>query len=369
MGEYNLLILPSSFPYGGMENPTLTFVTPSILAGDKSLADVVVHEICHSWSGNLITMDSWSDYWLNEGFTMFLQRKVIEQVRDIDLAKLDAKYNYNILGTDIKKNGPSKSFTALRPYLVGRHPDDSFSHVPYEKGFNFIYYLESVVKKANETGTDIFRKMLRGYFSTYKYKSINYQHFKQFFIDTINTEFPEEKAKEIFDQIDWETWLNAPGFPPVENDFSNKYSIEVEEATNQFYNNTLPETFVDTFKNWYTLLKIYFLNIIRETDKQLDDTQLNWLNVKLNLKEGYNAEISFAYFISVLTHGKDFEDSIKQALIQFLGTIGRMKFIRPLYSAFYQKDKETALATFEKYKSTYHPIAVRLIELDFKKLS
>ena len=368
-GEYNLLILPSSFPFGGMENPALTFVTPSIIAGDKSLADVVAHEICHSWSGNLITMDSWSDFWLNEGFTMFLQRKVIEQARDLDLAKLDAKYYYNIMATDIQSFGPSKSFSSLRPYLVGRHPDDSFSEIPYEKGFNFLYYLESIIKKADETGIDVFRKLIRGYFSTYKYKSVNYQQFQQFFIDTINTEFPEEKAKEILDQVDWNTWLNVPGYPPVKNDFSNKYSIEVDEAINQFYGNTLPDTFVDTFKNWKTLLKMYFLNIIRETDKQLDDTQLEWLNVKLNLKEGYNSEVSFAYFISILTHGKGLEDAIKEALIAFLGKFGRLKYIRPLYKAFYKIDKETALATFEKYKSSYHPIAVRLIELDFKTMS
>ena len=114
---------------------------------------------------------------------------------------------------------------------------------------------------------------------------------------------------------------------------------------------------------------MYFLNIIRETDKQLDDTQLEWLNVKLNLKEGYNSEVSFAYFISILTHGKGLEDAIKEALIAFLGKFGRLKYIRPLYKAFYKIDKETALATFEKYKSSYHPIAVRLIELDFKTMS
>ena len=130
------------------------------------------------------------------------------------------------------------------------------------------------------------------------------------------------------DQVDWNTWLNVPGYPPVKNDFSNKYSIEVDEAINQFYSNTLPDTFVDTLKNWKSLLKMYFLNIIRETDKQLDDTQLEWLNVKLNLKEGYNSEVSFAYFISILTHGKGLEDAIKEALIAFLGKFGRLKYIR-----------------------------------------
>ena len=366
-GEYNLLILPSSFPFGGMENPTLTFVTPSLIAGDKSLANVVAHEISHSWSGNLVTMDNWSDFWLNEGFTMFLQRKIMEKAIDLDMAKLDAMLLYNELCNDIVKFGESKSFSSLKPYLVGRHPDDSFSEIPYEKGFNFLYYLENLVNSQNNT-TDIFRKILRQYFTKYKYKSIKYEDFRGFFIEKINEEFDTEKAEYILDKIDWKQWIEAPGYPPIKNDFSNKYAIEVENAVENFYKNTLPSDFKDTFVKWHTLLKQYFLSSIRENDKELDDTQFNYLTNILNLKEGYNAEVNFGYFMSVLLHGKTLESTVKEALINFLGKFGRLKYLRPLYIAFYKRDKESALATFEKYKSSYHPIAVRMIELDLKNL-
>ena len=365
-GEYNLLILPSSFPFGGMENPTLTFVTPSLIAGDKSLANVVAHEISHSWSGNLVTMDNWSDFWLNEGFTMFLQRKIMEKSDDLDMAKLDAMFYYNEMCNDIIKFGESKSFTSLRPYLVGRHADDAFNQIPYEKGFNFLYYLESIVNP--ESDIDLFRKILRQYFNKFKYKSIKYEDFKEFFIGKINEELPG-KAEEILDKIDWEKWIFAPGFPPVKNDFSNKYGNEVKEAIDNFYNNNLPDDFKETFIKWHTLLKQYFLSTIRETDKQLDNTQVYLLSNELNLKEGYNAEVNFGYFMCILLHGpKNLDDDVKQALITFLGKFGRMKYLRPLYIAFYKIDKETARATFEKYKSSYHPIAVRLIELDLKNL-
>ena len=364
-GEYNLLILPSSFPFGGMENPTLTFVTPSLIAGDKSLANVVAHEISHSWSGNLVTMDNWSDFWLNEGFTMFLQRKIMEKTDDLDMAKLDAMFYYNEMCNDIIKFGESKSFSSLRPYLVGRHADDAFSEIPYEKGFNFLYYLESIVN--SESDIDLFRKILRQYFTKFKYKSINYEDFKRFFIEKINEELPE-KAEEILAKIDWENWVIAPGFPPVKNDFSNKYANEVNEAIDNFYKNSLPNNFNETFIKWHTLLKQYFLSSIRETDKQLDNTQEYILSNVLNLKEGYNAEVNFGYFMSILLHASTLADDVKEALIVFLGKFGRMKYLRPLYIAFYKRDKETALATFEKYKSSYHPIAVRLIELDLKNL-
>jgi leukotriene-A4 hydrolase len=130
-GEYNLLILPNSFPFGGMENPQLTFATPALLAGDRSLSDVVAHEISHSWSGNLVTNNNWENFWLNEGFTMFLQRKIISQTRDEDLAKLDMMIGYKNLIDDINKFGESKSFSAVVPNLLGRHPDDAFSTIPY----------------------------------------------------------------------------------------------------------------------------------------------------------------------------------------------------------------------------------------------
>ena len=289
-GEYNLLVLPSSFPFGGMENPTLTFVTPSIIAGDKSLANVVAHEISHSWSGNLVTMDNWSDFWLNEGFTMFIQRKIMEKTDDLDLAKLDAMVMYNTLVDDIKRFGESKSFSSLRPNLLGRHADDAFSEVPYEKGFNFLYFLENIIQKEKNT-TDVFRKILRQYFAKYSYMSIKYEDFRDFFIDTVKKEFDEATSQKILDQIDWVKWIEAPGYPPVNNDFSNKYAVEVKEDVDKFYKNELPDNFKDIFNAWHTLLKQFLLNNIKDTDKELDDTQLNLLSKTLNLKEGYNAAI------------------------------------------------------------------------------
>lgn len=364
-GEYNLLILPSSFPFGGMENPVLTFVTPSLLAGDKSLASVVAHEISHSWSGNLVTMNSWVDFWLNEGFTMFLQRKIMEKTNDLDMAKLDSLNGYSLLKEDIIKFGQSKSFTSLRPYLVGRHPDDAFSEIPYEKGFNFLYYLEGLVNEKSEI--DLFRKFLREYFTKYKYLSIDYYDFKNFFIEFINKEIPAQ-AQSILSKIDWVNWFETPGFPKIQNDFSNKYATEAENNIILFYENQLDENFIDTFKNWHTIVKQYFLIKIKETDKELDEKQETLLSTTLNLKEGYNAEVNFEYFMIILTHVKTISDEVKEKLIHFLGLYGRLKYLRPLYIAFYKVDKQEAKDTFELYKSSYHPIAVRLIELDFKSL-
>ena len=364
-GEYNLLILPSSFPFGGMENPVLTFVTPSLIAGDKSLVNVVAHEISHSWSGNLVTMSSWTDFWLNEGFTMFIQRKIMERTDDIDLAKLDSMVMYNTLVDDIKRFGESKSFSSLRPNLIGRHADDAFSEVPYEKGFNLLYYLEGLVN--SKSNIDLFRKILRKYFEKFSYKSIQTEDFINFFEETIKTELNETSAKEVLDKISWVQWIDAPGYPPIQNDFSNKYATEVKERIDDFYKNALPSDFITTFKNWHTSLKQYFLNLIRETEKDLDNTQLDVLSNKLKLYDGYNAEVNFGYYMSVLLHGT-LDNNFKNNLVAFLGKFGRLKYLRPLYRSFYVRDKESTLKAFDKWKSTYHPIAVRLIELDLKSI-
>ena len=164
-GEYNLLILPPSFPFGGMENPTLTFVTPSIITGDRSLASVVCHELSHSWTGNLVTNQNWADFWLNEGFTMFLERKITERFIDLDMAKLDAMVYFTDLIDDFNTYGESNSLTSLRPDLLGRNPDEAFTNVPYEKGFNFLYYLQNITNL--RSSNDTFRKFIRRYVSNF----------------------------------------------------------------------------------------------------------------------------------------------------------------------------------------------------------
>ena len=168
-----------------------------------------------------------------------------------------------------------------------RNPDEAFSKVPYEKGFNFLYFLENITN--SESNIDLFRKILREYFDKFKYLSINAEDFKTFFVEKIKEELPD-KSSEILDKIDWIKWLDAPGFPPIKNDFSNKYVDEIENYISLFYDNNLPDTFVDIFKGWNHLLRQYFLNTIKDTDRELDDYQLSYLSNTLNLKEGYNVE-------------------------------------------------------------------------------
>ena len=356
-GEYNLLILPPSYPYGGMENPTLTYLSSSLLSGDKSMTMVIAHEISHSWSGNLVTMNNWVDFWLNEGFTEFLESKILGYFFDSELSKLYLSISEDGLNSDIISYGESKSFTQLRPYLMGRDPSDSFNSVPYTKGCDFLIYLENITN--SESDIDLFRKILREYFDTFKYLSISTEDFKQFFIEKIKLELPDKSSK-ILEKIDWVKWIDAPGFPPVKNDFSNKYEEIIDKYVSLFYDKNMPENFVDTFKEWSYILQIYFLTKVGL--KELDDYHLYYLTYILNLKEGYNAGITFSYLLIILSNEKEIEGDVKEVLDSFLGKYGKINYIRSLYTAYIKKDKQAAIETFEKNRNFYHPIIVKFIE-------
>ena len=359
--QYNILVLPPSFPFGGMENPTLTFLTPSLIAGDKSLVSVVAHEISHSWTGNLVTNENWPDFWLNEGFTMFIERKILSSHKDKDMAKLDAMVGLSDLKADIIAFGESKSFSSLEPNLLGRNPDDAFNKVPYEKGFNLLYYLENKVNN-----DDIFQKFMRSYIDKFKKGVVKYMDFRTFFETFIKNNVKD--WEKILNDIDWDTWVFAPGFPPVENDFSNKYADEVDQAVKDFYENKLSDDFVKTFKDWFTLLKQNFLNKIKESNIELSEKQLEFLNEKLELIQGkYNVEVSCSYYLTVLYHGT-LSTKFEESLVDFLGKHGRINYIRPLFSALARRNKELAIKTLDKYRNFYHSIIIKYIEIDLKSL-
>src|SRR5436190_3228884 len=147
-GRYDLLVLPPSFPYGGMENPRLTFATPTILAGDRSLVSLVAHELAHSWSGNLVTNATWSDFWLNEGFTNYFENRIMEALYGREFSEMQAALQLASLRKTIAEMGPENPDTRLQLELAGRDPDDGVNDIAYEKGFFFVRLLEEQAGRA-----------------------------------------------------------------------------------------------------------------------------------------------------------------------------------------------------------------------------
>lgn len=203
---YDLLVMPKSFPFGGMENPCLTFVTPTVLAGDKSLVDVVAHEISHSWTGNLVTNANFEHFWLNEGFTVFTEQKIIGRLRGNQYRDFHALHGLSELKDTINnqlKDEPE--LTKLVVDLSNVGPDDAFSTVPYMKGSTFLRYLEDLFG-----GPDLFEPFLKKYLDKFKYQSIVTQDFQRFVYEYFNDKIPDK-----LEQVDWDKWLHSEGLPVV----------------------------------------------------------------------------------------------------------------------------------------------------------
>ena len=223
-GNYTILILPPSFPFGGMENPLLTFASPTIIVGDKSQVYVATHEICHSWTGNDVTCEDWDSFWLNEGFTVFEERKVSGELHGNEFALVEALLGTYDLKADVTQFGTNSTYTTLNPRSNHSNPDDAFSTVPYERGFQLLTYLENI------TDVDFFHSWIRAYILKYSRQSIKTHtlryHFEQY-LEEKAKDYPKvdkKKVLEIMDDHMWDLWINQPGYPPVTFNFSSPAS-------------------------------------------------------------------------------------------------------------------------------------------------
>lgn len=202
--QYNCLILPPSFPYGGMENPVWTYATPSIISGDKQNVDVIAHELSHSWSGNLVSAASWEHFWLNEGWTTYLERRIQAFVHGEPHRHFSAIIGWKALEESIKLYGEDHAYTKLVVDLKGQDPDDAFSSIPYEKGFHALYAFELLL------GKDKWDSFIPHYFETFKFKSVDSYDFKACLIDFFAS---DAEAKKKLDAFDWDALFYKPGFP------------------------------------------------------------------------------------------------------------------------------------------------------------
>ncbi|MCQ2820062.1 MAG: M1 family aminopeptidase/hydrolase [archaeon] len=364
--DYNILVLPKSFPVSGMENPTLNFIAPSLVAGDKSLVDIAVHEMIHSWSGNLVTNSNWADFWLNEGITMFLQRKMVGMWKGTEYTKLDSILGISYIAYCLEDYGEDSNYTSLHPDLSNISPDDIYSDIPYEKGYNFMYYVESVVNN-NTLGEDLMQAFFKQYFVDFKYKSLDVDEFKNYFIQYITFRLGEEEATEVLSKIDWDKWIYSPGYPAVENDFSNIYQDEADELLEKFYIPQLDDAFAEKFNSWPTIVKTYFLVAIGENGEILTDEQHKFLGERLNLKNKQNMLISVNYFTSILSVTYKFLEGEEDTLIQFFKDCGQSDYTRGMYYEYYIRNKTGALEIYPILEKLYHIWSFDVVKEEYEE--
>jgi aminopeptidase N len=317
--RYDLLVLPPSFPFGGMENPRLTFTTPTILAGDRSLVSLVAHELAHSWSGNLVTNATWSDFWLNEGFTVYLERRILEKVYGTARAEMEAVLGRREL--DREMAGLPERDRVLHIDLAGRDPDEGCTLVPYEKGALLLRTIEQ------SAGRERFDAFLRAYFDHFAFQSITTAQFLEYLRANLPTDVPVEE------------WIFQPGIP----------AGAAEPRSDAFDRIESPDR-----AGWSTHQWLHFLRTRKEPD-------MAQLDREFRFTETGNSEI-LAQWLQMAVQ-RNYQPAMPK-VEQFLRSVGRRKFLKPLYAELMKtpEGQQRAREIYAKARPGYHPIAQGTID-------
>ena len=343
--RYDVLVLPPSFPFGGMENPRLTFATPTVLAGDKSLVSLVAHEMAHSWSGNLVTNATWSDFWLNEGYTVYIERRILEQLYGKDRAEMEAALGRQELEDEMATLAPRDQI--LHIDLKGRDPDDGATSVPYEKAYLFLLQLEKTF------GRERFDNYLRSYFDRYSFQSITTDTALAFMKDTLF-----EQHHELAKQIPLDEWINKPGIPASAPKVHSKLFDKVDEAAKAWAAGSRD---IDTSK-WSTQ---EWLRFLRRMPGNLGAAGMQTIDAAFHLTKSGNDEILAQWLLMAV---KFHYEPANPRQAEFLQTVGRRKYIKPIYDEMAKtpEGRERALRIYKVARPRYHPIAQTTVDAILK---
>lgn len=342
-GRYDVIVLPPSFPFGGMENPRLTFATPTIIAGDGSLTSLIAHELAHSWSGNLVTNSTWDDFWLNEGFTVYFERRIMEALYGKDYAMMLSVLGFNDLKETLEELKDAPEDTKLKLKLDGRDPDDGMSDIAYEKGCLLLEYLE------NQVGREKFDLFLTAYFKEFTFKGMDTDKFIKYAKKklALTAEVEAVMLKFIFE----------PGLPSVVQPPVSAKFAAVEKLAESFQSKQLSTKDLPT-KEWSTHEWLHF---IRSLNPKMEQPLADQLNREFNLSKHGNSEIRFAWLISRIGAS---DVSLINDTDQFLGSVGRRKFVLPLYRAMSRKPEiyPTAKDIYKRHRSGYHAVTRQSVD-------
>ena len=341
--RYDILVMPPSFPEGGMENPRLSFITPTVIAGDKSLVSVIAHELAHSWAGNLVGNATWRDFWLNEGFTDYMESRIMTAVYGEQRASMEAVLGLKSLKAQLAKLKPADQVLAID--LRDRDPGEGLTDIPYEKGRLFLNYLDA------KFGRERFDAFLRGYFDHFAFKSVNSEQFVAYLQENLLDRFPG-----IVTRAEVNAWVFNPGLPADAILPTTTMFEPVDAARAAWLSGTLPAKKIGA--DWVTQQWLHFLD---DMPPALSPSQLADLDKAFGFSKSPNAEVAHSWFKLVIAN--NYQPSFPR-LEDYLKNIGRRKLIEPLYAALMQTPAGTELAkrVFAKARPGYHPETVKAIE-------
>jgi len=345
-GRYDLLVLPPSFPYGGMENPRLTFATPTIIAGDKSLVSLVAHELAHSWSGNLVTNATWNDFWLNEGFTTYVTHRLIEAVYGPEHAAMERVLERQEL-MDALRSLPAAD-QVLHINLSGRDPQEGVTDIPYAKGATFLQQLEETY------GREPFDSFVRGYFDHFAFQSIRTSEFVNYLNQHLITPVAAGAAGP---SVPVDEWIYEPGIPASAPQPSSDAFGKVEQQARQWISGRVSAPKLQTSQWSYH----EWQHFLRSLPRSLPQERMAQLDTAFHFSRSDNAEIVQQWLLMAIQN--DYAPAYPK-LEAFLLSVGRRKFLRPLYTELAKTDagRRQAFAIYARARHGYHPIAVATID-------
>jgi len=344
--RYDLLVLPPSFPFGGMENPRLTFVTPTILAGDRSLTSLVAHELAHSWSGNLVTNATWNDFWLNEGFTVYFERRIMEKLYGRPYADMLQVLGHSALLHTIEELGATSPDTHLHLDLAGRDPDEGLNEIAYEKGDYLLLTLEHLV------GREALDYFIKEYFARHSFQSMDTATFVSYLRRELLDHYPG-----LEDKLQLDAWIHGPGIPAVAPPVGSALFEAVDDALLSWHQGT-PAHSLNTGQ-WSSHEWVHFLHALSQT---ISAEKLSELDAAFGFTQSGNAEILAAWFPRTIAAGYSPAD---KALHQFLTHVGRRKFLTPLYKALLATPHGPARARllYAEARPNYHSVATSTFDV------
>ncbi len=338
-GRYDLIVLPPSFPWGGMENPMLTFATPTVITGDRSLVALVAHELAHSWSGNLVTNATWNDFWLNEGFTTYLDHRIMEVIYGKEFDDMLSVLSLQDLQKEIVQLGAQSPDTRLKTDLAGRDPEDSSTQIPYEKGQFFLRTIEAAV------GRQRFDEFLKAYFDHFAFHSITTEDFLDYLRkNLIRGDYELEKKLQI------EAWIYRPGIPSNIVTVHSDALARVDAQIKQWSDTTQVKQLQTT--KWTTQEWMHFL---RHLPPKLDADQLGQLDAVLHLSSSSNCEILHEWLLQVIA--RKYEPGYP-AIEHLLTVSGRRKYVKSMMTQLAKTPGGLAIARkiYVKTRPTYHTV-------------
>ena len=340
--RYDLVVLPPSFPFGGMENPRLTFATPTILAGDRSLVALVAHELAHSWSGNLVTNATWNDFWLNEGFTVYFEQRIMESVYGRKYSEMLAKLSLESLQQEIKELSPRDTWLKLD--LQDRNPDDGMTSIAYDKGYFFLRRLEETF------GREHWDAFLKKYFQRFAFQTMTTEEFLSFVKAELVANHPEQAT------VNLEQWVYGPGLPEDCPQVDSDELTSARKLAKRFQSGESVKG--KDAEDWSTH---HWLHFLRSFDSNLSIDQMHQLDKTFEFSAQGNTEILFAWLL--LSVKNDYE-AAHPALRQFLRNQGRRKFLVPIYRQLSLTDKGRRLGReiYAEARRGYHPISQATVD-------